>query len=233
MIIRPLASGSAGNAYYISDGTPLLIECGIPWKMIQQALEFRTSERQAASYPGHQDHCKAVKDVIKAGIDVYLSPALGLSGHRVKPIEAKRQFQVGTWLIKPFETQHDCEGSLGFLLYSTATREKLVYITDSFYSRYVFPGLTHIMVECNYSLDILRENVANGTVVPELKNRIVQSHFSLENVKEFLRANDLTKVKEIWLIHLSEGNSDAPRFKREIMALTGKPVHAAGERGII
>ena len=35
---------------------------------------------------------------------------------------------------------------------------------------------------------------------------------------------------EIWLLHLSDGNSDAERFKREIMELTGKkePVYIAG-----
>ena len=50
---------------------------------------------------------------------------------------------------------------------------------------------------------------------------------SLETAKDFLRANDLTAVQEIWLCHLSDGNSDAERFKREIQALTGKPVYIA------
>jgi len=85
------------------------------------------------------------------------------------------------------------------------------------------------MVECNYSMDILRENIANGSVPVELKNRLLMTHFSLENVKDFLRANDLSKVQEIWLLHLSEGNSNAARFKREIQQLTGKPVYIAGE----
>lgn len=60
-----------------------------------------------------------------------------------------------------------------------------------------------------------------------LKNRLLTSHFSLENVKEFLKANDLSQVREIWLLHLSDGNSDQVRFKREIMELCGKPVYVA------
>ena len=56
---------------------------------------------------------------------------------------------------------------------------------------------------------------------------VLRSHFSLENVKEFLQANDLSKVQEIWLLHLSDGNSDAERFKREIQELTGKVVYIA------
>jgi phosphoribosyl 1,2-cyclic phosphodiesterase len=115
---------------------------------------------------------------------------------------------------------------VGFLLVNQAG-EKLLYATDTYYIKYRFRGLTHIMIEANYSLDILRSNVENGTVAPELKNRLLRSHFSLENVKECLKANDLRNVKEIWLLHLSDGNSDAERFKREIQELTGKEVYVA------
>ena len=80
------------------------------------------------------------------------------------------------------------------------------------------------MIECNYAADILDRNVENGALPPVIKKRIFRSHFSLESVKEFLRANDLNRVREIRLIHLSDGNSDAERFKKEIQELTGKPV---------
>jgi phosphoribosyl 1,2-cyclic phosphodiesterase len=69
-------------------------------------------------------------------------------------------------------------------------------------------------------MDILR----NNDLPAAHKKRVMRSHFSLDNVKEFLRANDLSKVKEIHLLHLSDGNSDEARFKREIQELTGKPV---------
>ena len=176
------------------------------------------------------DHSKAVKDIMKAGIDCYISAgtaeALGLSGHRINIVKAKQQFRIGTWTVLPFDTQHDAAEPLGFLL-ANQDGEKLLYATDTYYIRYRFQGLTHIMVEANYSLDILRANVEAGTVDANLKNRIIKSHFSLENVKKFLQANDLSRVQEIWLLHLSDGNSDAERFKREIQSLTGKPVYIA------
>ena len=55
----------------------------------------------------------------------------------------------------------------------------------------------------------------------------MRSHMSLENCKELLRANDLSKVKEIHLLHLSDENSVEDQFKKEIAALTGLPVYVA------
>lgn len=54
-----------------------------------------------------------------------------------------------------------------------------------------------------------------------MKPRLLQSHFSLENVKEFLKANDLSQCRNIVLLHLSERNSSAPRMIKEIEELTG------------
>lgn len=230
--ITPLASSSRGNCYRVTDGkTPLLLECGIPFKEIQRGLNFKVSEIAACMVSHeHKDHCKAVQDVLKAGVDVYASrgtiEALGATGHRLKSIKAREHLQLGSWVALPFETQHDAAEPLGLLLANQAG-DKLLYATDTYYIRYKFQGLTHIMVECNYSMILLRANVEAGMIEPALKNRILKSHFSLENVKEFLKANDLSRVQEIWLLHLSDGNSDAERFKREIQELTGKMVFVA------
>lgn len=230
--ITTLASSSKGNCYRITDGkTPLLLEAGIPYKEIRQRLNFQTSDIAGCLITHeHKDHCKAARDIMLAGVDVYASwgtfNAAHLGGHRSNVIQPLKQFNIGTWTILPFETEHDAAEPLGFLL-ANAAGDKLLYATDTYYVRYRFRGLSHIMVECNYSVDILRANVEAGIVPAELKNRLLRSHFSLENVKEFLKANDLSKVQEIWLIHLSDGNSDAERFKREIQELTGKPTYIA------
>jgi phosphoribosyl 1,2-cyclic phosphodiesterase len=234
MDIRMLASGSAGNCYLVSDGlTPLLLECGISVKQIRRGLGFGLTNVAACLVSHeHQDHAKAVADVLRAGVEVYTSPgtikALGLEHHRLRPVRAKETFKVGTWTVRAFETQHDAQEPLGFLLHSRASNERLLYATDTYYIRYKFPGLTHIMVECNYAADILEANVKRGSVPEVLKKRLLTSHFSLDNVKEFLKANDLSQVREIWLLHLSDGNSDEERFKQEVMQLTGKPTYIAG-----
>nr|HRO18749.1 hypothetical protein [Ferruginibacter sp.] len=60
-----------------------------------------------------------------------------------------------------------------------------------------------------------------------LRDRIFKSHMSLATCKGLLQANDLRQVNNIVLIHLSDGNSNAEKFKREVTELTGKMVHVA------
>ncbi|MGE7650533.1 MBL fold metallo-hydrolase [Peribacillus frigoritolerans] len=228
--ITTLASSSKGNCYHITDGkTPLLLEAGIKFKDIQRMLNFQTSNIAGCLVTHeHGDHTKGLKDVLKAGIDCYMSSgtagAVNIQHHRIKPVKSKERFQIGTWSIMPFDVNHDVVEPVGFLLVNQ-TRDKLLFATDTYYIKYKFPGLTHIMIECNYSMDILDANILSGQVPSVMKKRLLKSHFSLENLKDFFKANDLTKVQEIWLLHLSDNNSDEALFKEEIEKLTGKLVY--------
>ncbi|MFP3339274.1 hypothetical protein R0J91_14955, partial [Micrococcus sp. SIMBA_131] len=67
---------------------------------------------------------------------------------------------------------------------------------------------------------ILNENIATGRTHKGMKNRLIKSHLCLENVKEFLLANDISKVQEIHLLHMSDTNSDEVLFKKEIQEIT-------------
>lgn len=228
--IQTLATGSKGNCYYVTDGhTPLLLEAGIKFKEIQRKLNFQTrSIKGCLVTHEHKDHCSGLPDVLKAGIDTYLSQgtksALGIEHHRLNAVENKKQFTIGTWTILPFDVQHDVSEPFGFLLANTAG-DKLLFATDTYYIKYLFQGLTHLMVECNYSQKILDENILSGRTPMVLRKRLMRSHFSLENMKEFLKANDLSRLEEIWLLHLSDSNSNEDQFRKEVAELTGKMIY--------
>ncbi|KNH23897.1 beta-lactamase [Priestia megaterium] len=230
--VTAIASSSKGNCYRITDGsTSLLLECGINYRDIQKALNFQMTQISGCLISHeHGDHVKSIKDVLKAGIDCYMSPgtagAINVTHHRINLVEAGKPFKIGTFQIMAFDVQHDVAQPYGFLIMNKEG-EKLLFATDTYYIKYKFPGLTHILVECNYSEKILKENIENGSVPKVMEKRLLQSHFSLENVKEFFKANDLSKVQEIWLLHLSDSNSDENLFKEEIMKMTGKVVYIA------
>ncbi len=233
------ASGSTGNCYRLTDGvTPLLIECGIPANELKAKLWAKnhhlTDIAGCLIGHSHQDHCKAAKDLMSFGIDCYATAgtieAMRWRGHRLHQLELLTNkpdyyvpFRLGTWTVLPFRTEHDATEPVGFLL-RNKEGEQFLYASDTAYIRYRFPPLNMIAIECNYSLDYLKENVANGTVDRAVKHRVIRNHFSLENVKAFLQANDLSQVLEIWLLHLSETNADPAMFKAEVQAVTGKVV---------
>lgn len=231
MNITVIASGSSGNAYRIDDGeTSLLLDAGIPLKLIKQALNFRVRDLGGCLIThAHGDHAKAAGDLAKAGVDIYTSrgtlDACRLTGHRMKAVEALKEINIGTFAVLPFDVQHDAPEPLGFLMTSRSTGEKLLYFTDTYYLKYRFTGLTHIMGECNYSMDIIEKSVRNGYIPPELVPRLIKSHMSLDHFLDLLRANDLRKVKQIYLLHLSNNNSDAGRFKEAVQRLTGTEVY--------
>ena len=136
-------------------------------------------------------------------------------------------FTVGTFRVLPFDIQHDAPEPLGFLLKSTITDEKLLYFTDTYYLKYKFSGITHILCEANYDPDILLRRVELGEVPGMLADRVISSHMSIDHLEDFLRVCDLSKLRKIWLCHLSDGNSNADEFLKRIQRLTGVEVEVS------
>lgn len=234
--ITVIVSSSSGNCYLITDGSStLILEGGISWKKIQQRTGF-TAHTAAGMLVTHEhlDHAQAVKDAARHGLDIYLSKgtaeAIGVSGHRIYHVKSLQQLTIRSWTVLPFDTVHDAAEPLGFLL-QAGTGEKVLFLTDSSYCRYRFRGITHMMLECNFQDEILEANISSGIVEASRKKRLIESHFSLKRVKDFLKANDLSSLKAIWLMHLSDHNSDEALFKREIQQLAGVPVYVCGAKG--
>ena len=231
MNIKPLASGSIGNSYIVGDGeTELLLDAGIPLKAIQAGSGFRVSRMGGCFIThAHKDHSKAAKDLARLGVDVYTSrgtmDACELSGHRFKPVKALEEISVGTFRVLPFDVDHDAPEPLGFLFTSTATGEKLLYFTDTYFLRYRFQGLNYIMAECNYSMEGIRRSVELGYIPIERVPRLMKSHMSLEHLLDMLKANDLRHVRQIYLLHLSNDNGDERMFREEVQKQTGAEVY--------
>ena len=228
MDIKVIASGSSGNAYLIGDGkTRLLLDAGISFKRIQVGCGFRTSSIDACLVTHrHGDHAMAVPKLLQRGIPVYGIADVEELHKGVQPVAALKEFNVNTLRILPFEVEHDAE-CYGYQVTSTETGEKLVYITDSAYVKYTFSGLTHIMIEANYAQEIIIDNAKHERIPLYLAERVIQTHMSIETLLDLLQANDMSKVRQIYLLHLSDGNSDAAAFRRQVKQETGAEVYIA------
>lgn len=216
MKFEALASSSSGNAYIVTDrDTRILLECGVSHKNLQKLSGFSLSEIQAVLVSHeHKDHSKAVSELIKRGMDVYMSQGTAevLETDAVTLIEAMEQFNVGSFDIVPFTTFHDAREPLGFLIKSRVDGDVLAFATDTVNLRYKFPGLNILAIEANYDKNILERSNR-----PEkLKQRIINAHMEIDTLCDYLRGLDLSQCREIHLLHLSEAVSHEGHFINKV-----------------
>lgn len=223
--IKVLASGSKGNCYLIDNGeTKLLLDAGIPFNQIQIGCDFRVSDISGCLVSHrHGDHAKSIKDLLKRGINVYGPKDLQNINPQISVLKPLIKYNIGSFMIVPFELTHDVE-CYGYQI-NSIRKQKLVYITDTAYVRYTFSELTHVMIEANYDTEIIRKNTLNMDINGNLASRIIQSHMDIKTVEEFLDANDLSKLQQVYLLHLSDSNSNADEFKDRIQKKTGAEVY--------
>lgn len=234
MKLKIIGTGSKGNAYVLyNEHEALLIECGVNIVKIKQALNFDLSKVVGCIVTHeHGDHYKSIQNVLDSGINVYAtkgtfnSVTFPSSGHRKNIIVSKQNFKIGNFKIMPFDVKHDAAEPLGYLIEHPECG-KVLFLTDTYYCKYTFPGLNNIIIEANFSKEIIDRKFGPDSDKEFLRNRILKSHFSLTNCKDMLSANDLTKVNNIVLIHLSDSNSDEKQFHKEVYELTGKNVSVA------
>jgi len=238
MELKVIATGSKGNAYVLeNEHEALLIECGVKVSEIKKAIGFNLSKVVGAIVSHeHNDHSKGISEVAAAGINVYATKGTHLAvgakanqngpSHRMKTIVACKEFTIGNFKILPFDVKHDAKEPVGFLI-EHKDCGKVLFLTDTYYCKYVFSGLNNIIIEANYDVDIIKAKYGADSGKEFLKDRIFQSHFSLTNCKELLASNDLSAVNNIVLIHLSDSNSDEAMFEKSVRDQTGKNVIAA------
>lgn len=239
MTVEVIASGSAGNAYILrSEGeAPLLLECGLSFKQLQVALEHQvTSLAGCVISHEHGDHSQAAERLTAAGVRVYATAgtlaALNLTGHRVRALTYLQRTSIGTWAVIPFKAVHDAAEPAGFLI-EDAAGDRLLFITDSAWSPYTFPGINLVLIECNYDTSMMNAAVMKGKLPPQVAARTIKNHMSLSNCVKALQANDLSACRSITLLHLSNGNSNEKQFKATVETATGIPTSIAPEKGVI
>jgi phosphoribosyl 1,2-cyclic phosphodiesterase len=244
MKLHVLNSNSSGNCYLlIGETETLILEAGVPFKQVKQALNFDLTRVVGALVTHeHLDHSKAAHEYMNAGIDIWASvgthraiedrqKALYGRARFLLNVDGHSKFQIGQFTILPFDVKHDAQEPLGFLI-SHPECGVVLFATDTCYIPNTFKGLNNVIIEANYCDDIINEKAkTHGN--DYLRSRVFKSHMSIKTCLGALAANDLTAVNNIVLIHLSDSNSNAGSFKSQVIQATGKNVHIAAPGLII
>jgi len=234
--VTAIASGSAGNAYLLDDevGHKLLLECGIPFQKLLKALNFNLIQISGCLLTHeHQDHSKAAQDLMKHSVRIYTSKgtarALGIDDHwnYKAATEMLEQRIDSAWTFVPLRAEHDAAEPYMYLIKNRFAAAHILFATDTYYIKYKMPeDLTHVIIECNYSMEHLNENIEDGIVEAGRKKRILHSHMNLDTLKDFFKANKFPKLEAVYLIHMSNDNAEEDRMVKEVEELTGVPVTA-------
>ena len=226
MNLKIIGTGSSGNCYLLYNKEEVLIlECGVQFKKIKEALNFDFSKVIGCLVTHeHGDHNKAIKEVLAAGIKVFASHGTlegsNVSGHHNSNIiKSKKLYQIGNFKIIPFDIRHDVKEPFGFLINHDECGTTL-FLTDSFYSPYKFKGLNNLIIEANFCEDIIDAKLKFDKKF--LRDRVLKSHLSIQKCIDLLNANDLSAVNNIVLIHLSDSNSNEVEFQQKVQSATGK-----------
>jgi len=231
MQLTILGSSSKGNCYLLKSASEILIiEAGVKLSEVKKAVDFdMTGIVGCIVTHRHGDHAGHVTEFLDNGINVLaLGEVFTVGSNEFKRvIFPNHGYKLGSFKIFAFPVSHDVP-CLGFLI-DHPESGKILFLTDTMSCDYSFTGLSQIMIEANYSDEVLNANIKSGKVPFVMRNRLLNTHMELQTTKQVLRNQDLTNVKNIVLIHLSDGNSNEKQFVDEIQALTGKPTTAANK----
>lgn len=235
MILQVLGSSSAGNGYILDTGThALLIEAGVGISEIKKAVNFDIARIDACLITHeHGDHAAHAKSVAALQIPVYGSAgtleAAGLANdYNATKMEAYKWYRAGEFSVLPIPVNHDAAEPFGYYIHHR-DMGNLLFLTD-----FCMPKderlpegleIDNLLIECNYSKAILDENTLSGKISVQRRNRVIQSHCSLEDCKAIIGA----EIQEGWtrnivLLHLSGDNSDVSQFQSEIAQITSTPI---------
>ena len=131
-------------------------------------------------------------------------------------LEQMKRYTIYGWKILPLIIPHgDC---LNYAYHITMPDgQTLLFATDLEDFPYNIPNCNYILIECNWSEDLLIDRIINN----EEARSSAQTHLELKQCIALLNRLKSSFLNKVILLHLSSGNSDEKAFVEEIKHLCG------------
>jgi len=209
-----LGSSSAGNSIFVDvDGTKILIDAGLSFKMLQKNLGLigKSIDEISAVFITHEhgDHVKAVQSIFKV---VRVFSEVDGNIHHGEPTTIDRA------KITPFRLSHD-EPCHGYII-QDSIGNKIAIVTDTgtipCYSLGFLVDCNAIILEMNHDVVMLTD----GKYPIDLQERIFsdEGHLRNEQAKELLELVSWPGLEAVMCYHLSETNNSPALAEYEAYA---------------
>ncbi len=234
-----LASGSRGNAIYLSDGNSrILIDAGLSGVEIERRMQSRGLDPEqldgiVVSHE-HTDHIQAVGVLSRRfKLPVYISDETYTAArNQLGRIETAHSFSCGTpfrignFELHPFSISHDASDPAGFTVTSNGTRIGIATdlgIATTMVKTHL-QDCAALVIEANHDRTMLEQ----GPYPWPLKQRIQSrsGHLSNDDTTRLLKEVLNEKLKHVILAHLSEQNNTPEKARGTVgQALQGTRVN--------
>jgi phosphoribosyl 1,2-cyclic phosphodiesterase len=224
-----LASGSKGNAIYVSDGhTAVLVDAGLSGVEIERRMQSRNLSPESlhaivVSHE-HEDHIRGVGILARRyNLPVYLTAkTFEAAKSQIKNIphtvffDCGTPFNINTLSIHPFSISHDAAEPSGFTI--QVNQKKIGIATDlgivTTMVRHHLKSCNMLILEANHDPDML----FNGPYPWYLKQRVNgrTGHLSNQDSRLLLEEIQHEQLQHVILAHLSETNNTPEKALAEI-----------------
>jgi phosphoribosyl 1,2-cyclic phosphodiesterase len=183
-----------------------MVECGLTYQDIRKrllAIDLSVNDLSGCLVThAHQDHCQGAFQLSRY-TTIYASEFTlsQLDLFNEQKLVEWRGYRVGDFTVIGFPVEHDINGAYGFILY--ADDEWLLFINDTKYIEYDLSKFKfdYVMIESNYNDDLIDSD--------DIRNkRTINSHMALSTTLSTLKSLNQENIQEIYLMHLSNGNSN-------------------------
>lgn len=227
MLLHIIGSNSSGNCYLLEGKDEcLILECGVGVQEIKKLLHFdlRNVMGCLATHQ-HKDHIGYLKGFLEANIPVYTNDETVeavevIYGELLHGVPDRKSFYLGDFLVTPFYVPHNGTPCFAYKIYHEEMGS-LLFLTDLEYCKYRFHNISQILVEANYSKELIEEENPNYA-------HVVKGHMELGTTLDFVKANANLSLRNVVLLHLSDSNSDEEIFAQKAReAVPGVNVYVA------
>lgn len=208
MKIHCIGSSSSGNCYVIESlGQKLIVELGCAFKEVLKAIDYDlTSVAGCLVSHRHSDHTAYVPKALEYQIPVYGNRDVVDKYPYVNLLTLNFRYSVGKFKIQCLEVPHNAP-CYAYII-DCPSGERILFATDLNYFKYRVKGCDVIMMECNYSKDIIVDKMVDGKDIRSQS----ENHLELNNCIKALYNNVCEKTKAVMLLHLSNGLSNEQEF---------------------